>query len=204
MRKRFVLLAGIFILLGIGLLVLPEKDHSENIPPETLLNAVNNTSRYLSTDQVAEKIIYQDPTYILVDVRTPDQYELFHLPGALNIPLDELLLEEWEYIFEQDEQDIILYSNSDLLADQAWILNRRSGNTQQFVMKGGLNCWFETIIKPPVPKSTDPAEVFDLYQFRQGARIYFGGGNIEIEPGSEPEPVIVKQREKKTTTEGGC
>jgi len=204
MKRAYIFLSILFILLGVVLVLLPDRQvvHSE-LSPKLLLQEINDPARYLSTDRIAERLIDQDPSIFLIDVRTADEHEQYAIPGAMNIPLEEIMNEEWYDYLDQEDRDIIFYSNGDIYADQAWMLCKRKNYQHIFVMKGGLNCWFETIIQPNPPPQTASGEDFDLYQFRLGARQYFAGGNAII-PDAETEKVIVTRKKKKSTVEGGC
>ena len=183
--------------------MLPDRQGSEETGPEELLESVVDGSWFVSTDDVAEEIISGDPTIRLIDVRTPDQYAAYSIPGAINIPVADILQPEWQDLLALDGMNFIFYSNSDLLASQAWLICKRKGNENIAVMKGGMNRWVETILQPEAPLSTAPGEDFALYQFRVGASIYFGGAKeISTEITSEPLPMVRKK--KKTVTEGGC
>jgi len=205
MSKRYILILVVLTALAFGLLVLPDSKRSKDVKPELLLKEINSPSRYLSVDLVAERLIDEDPSIMLIDVRSPDQSAEYFLPGAFSIPLDEIILADWEDYLNQEDMDVVLYSNSDLFADQAWILCTRLGYKNLYVMKGGLNEWFATIMQPQSPPETASKEEFDLYSFRKAARQYFGGGsNIEIETDLPKENIVVKKRVKKVVAEGGC
>jgi rhodanese-related sulfurtransferase len=204
MKLKYILPAILLFLLGFILLFLPEPDRAEQLSPEELLADITDNSRYISTDDIARRLVEQDPSLVLVDVRSMYDYEEFTLPGAFSIPLEEILLEDWKDYLEQEGKDVVFFSNADILADQAWILSRRTGKQDIFVMKGGLNEWFATIIKPTPPPETAPAEAFDLYQFRRGACQYFVGGNMADVPDMQVEQVEFTRKKKKNVVEGGC
>ncbi len=205
MSNAYKLILVLLLILAVGLLFLPESNHSEKVNPEQLFQKINSTSRFLSPDHVAEKMINEDPTIFLIDVRSGDQYADYSLPGAFNIPLDEMALPDWEDYFMQDGVDVVLFSNSDLHADQAWIIASRMGYENLYVLKGGLNLWFKDIMQPTLPPETAPTEAFDLYSFRRAACIHFGGGSIETSVSDvDQEPIKLIKREKKVISEGGC
>ena len=56
----------------------------------------------ISPDDLAQWLVEQDPSIRLIDVRNPSEYQSYHLPEALNIPLDAILAEEYEVYFDQD------------------------------------------------------------------------------------------------------
>ncbi len=205
MSNAYKLILVLLLILAVGLLFLLESNHSEKVNPEQLFQKINSTSRFLSPDHVAEKMINEDPTIFLIDVRSGDQYADYSLPGAFNIPLDEIALPDWEDYFLQDGKDVVLFSNSDLHAEQAWIIASRLGYENIYVLKGGLNQWFKDIMQPIAPPETASSEEFDLYSFRKAARQHFGGGAV-IETGSDQSKaeVTVVKRKKRAVAEGGC
>lgn len=205
MSKTYIILALVLLVLAGGLFLLPKADRSSAIPPETLAKEINDPARFLSVDQVAERMINEDPSILLIDVRSQEQYELFSLPNAFSIPLNEIALQKWEDYLNQEEMDVILFSNGDIYADQAWVICTRKGFKNLYVMEGGLNQWFSIIMQPTAPPETSPSEEFDLYAFRQGASLYFSGGSVNDEESeAKTEPVKLIKRTKKTTTAGGC
>ncbi len=171
---------------------------------------MNNPSRFVTTDQVAKKIIEADPTLFLIDTRPFDQYESYSLPGAVNIPLEKLLdtngliFSEWMDYLDIEGVNAVFFSNSDITADQVWVICSRQGIDNLYVMKGGLNYWVETILKPEKPVQSAPSEDFALYDFRKGASQFFGAGTISIEAEVISEPVPRMRKKKKTVASGGC
>ena len=74
-----------------------------------------------------------------------------------------------------------------------------------YVMEGGLNKWFADIMQPEMPPATAPNEAIDLYTFRKGASLYFGGGSEEnMGTDMKGKDVKIIRRNKKAVTAGGC
>ncbi len=203
MKRVYIILMTIAVLMSAGLFLFDDKKPDDQLSPQKLLLEINDDSRYWSTDLVADKIIKHDPALLLIDVRSNDQYEEFSLPGALNIPLENILDEEWQGYFLAEDFDIVLFSNDEIYAGQAWILLRRLNYKNLRVMQGGLNHWAETIMQPLMPKQSAPQEAFELYDFRRAANQYFGGGSGEIQP-VDTETIQVTRKKKKSAVEGGC
>lgn len=204
MTKKY--LVPILLLLGLALLLvlLPQKKSYDEMQPKELLQQVCASSRFISPDIVADRIIKKDPSLVLIDVRNTDEYSAYSLPGALNIPLSDLLKPEQTDLLTQDGIDFIFYSNSDIQADKAWILCKRKGLQNIFVLKGGLNAWFSTFfLSEPLPETESAAEI-ELYQFRSGVRQYFTGGTITTPANTQAEKITVTPKVKKAAAEGGC
>jgi rhodanese-related sulfurtransferase len=83
-----------------------------------------------------------DPT--LIDVRTPVEFEASHIPGAVNIPLDQLRgqLEELRGVLH--EHDVVLVCRSGARAGQAQQALQAAGLTSPAVLAGGIVDWQKT------------------------------------------------------------
>ena len=215
---RYIILAAILIVLAGGLVLLPKYEKHEGISPEELLSNAISPERYITTDELADRIINQDPSLLLVDVRNESDYKKYTLPGSINIPLKKVLDEDSEPYLYQDAYDVILFSNDNFHADQAWILCNRLGYQNLRVLKGGINEWYNTIINPKKPTENMDTNAFDLYSFRKAASMYFGVAYPEkvvkkpvvkkyvpkASPAQAPKKVIPIKKKKKMPVEGGC
>jgi rhodanese-related sulfurtransferase len=204
MNKNYIILAILFLLLAGGYFFLPQRENFVQIEPEQLMRDIVQTSRYVTTDQVAHRIIEQDPTLMLVDVRNEYEHLEYSLPNALNIPLDSILSDDYQDYLGVEDMSVIFFSNDDILADQAWVIAKRMGYESLYVMKGGLNCWISTIIRPEAPEESAPKDAFEQYNFRRGASMYFTGAEVSTPAESGTTPVTVKRKKKSNVAEGGC
>ena len=203
MNKNYFILFGLLIVLSGGLLFLPEKNNYVQQSPETLMWDIVQPTRYITTDQVAKLIIEKDPLFQLVDVRPDYDFEAFSLPNSFNIPIDSILTDEANDIFNIEDVNTIFLSDDDIKADQAWVIAKRMGYNNVYVMKGGLNCWIRTIIQPQKPSESAPITEFELYNFRKGASLYFTGAELSTSSDLKQE-VNITRKKKEIVAEGGC
>jgi rhodanese-related sulfurtransferase len=212
---RYVILAIVFIAVAGLLLVLPKYKNLEGIEPSKLLSDAISPERYISTDELANRIISQDPSLLLIDVRGKADYDKYALPGAIHIPLKSILADDYNGYVNQTEYDVIFYSNDNLLADQAWMLCKRLQYNNLHVLQGGINEWYRTIINPQEPTEIMASNAYDLYSFRKAASMYFGvaypqkvGETKSVQPkpkvAAKPKVVKPKKKKKKMPVEGGC
>ncbi|WNH10796.1 rhodanese-like domain-containing protein [Thalassobellus suaedae] len=205
---RYKIMAAILIMLAGGLVLLPKYEKSEGIPAEQLLSNIISLERYVSTDQISDKLINQDPSFILIDVRDEDSYTKYTLPNAINIPLKNLLDETFESFLNQDQFDVVFFSNDNFYADQAWAICNRLEYKNLHVLKGGINKWFATIINPQEPDENMPSEAFELYTTRKAASMFYGVVYPDQVTSNTPIKIAPKQiitvKKKKKTAEGGC
>lgn len=209
-KRSYPFLAFLLLLLAGVLLFLPKHQKQEGISPELFVKNILSTERYIGPDALADRMINEDPVLLLVDTRSFEEFQTFSLPNAINIPLTEIFSEELNPYLDQDIYDVVLFSNDNFTADQAWMLCNRMSYQRLYVLQGGLNAWFETIIHPKAPAETMSQEAYDLYSFRRAAGSYFGVANdtleIEIKPKkvSPVKKVVTKPKKKKRMPEGGC
>ena len=211
-KKRYYFISALVIMLGIILLFLPFKKNINQLSPENLLLSITNNDRFYSTDEVAKLIILGDPSIQLIDVRTPEEYAKFSLPGAINIPLANILDKDeagdldWEGYLNQDIKTNIFYSNGSVYANQSWMLLKRLNFPNNYVMKGGLNKWVETIMRPKRPLASAEDNEWIRYEFRKGASIYFGGGSVLSSDDTQgnKKKAPIKKKKKKAGVDGGC
>jgi rhodanese-related sulfurtransferase len=211
-KFRYQILTIIFIVLAGGLVLLPKYQEPEGIKSEYLLSQSISPERYISTDQIANKLISQDPSFILVDLRDEASYNNYAIPNAINIPFSKLFDEESLMYLNQSQFDVVFYSHDNFYADQAWMLCTRRNFKNLRVLKGGINNWFKTIIKPEMPSEDKAKEEFDLYATRKASSMYFGVMypeqviEKEVKKVDKPAPkkVITVKKKKKKPVEGGC
>lgn len=208
LTRRYQILGTILFILAAGLVLLPKYKKNEGVNPEVFITKLISSERYISTDRLADRLVNQDPTVLLIDTRSEAEFKSFALPGAINIPLKDILNEDKSAYLDQDVYDVILYSSTNFYADQAWILTNRLGYKNIYVLKGGLNEWFNTIISPKYPDETMPEEALKLYSFRKAAAMFFGVGitneKVETSTSAPVKKVINVRKKKKKKTEGGC
>lgn len=212
-KKRYISMSAVLIGLSILLLLLPKRYSSSELKPEKLLLEIIDRNNFVTTDYVADRIINSDPFILLIDLRTPEEFAKFSLPGAINIPLGNLLDKDEkgkyksEFYLNQDIKKNIFYSNGSIYANQAWMITRRLNYKNNYVMEGGLNNWVETILLPQKPKPEASPEEFSVYGFRKAASLFFGGKNSttvnEIE-NIKPLPTVKKKNNQEKEEEGGC
>jgi len=201
-------LAAIFIPLGLIIAAVPENTtKAYKLTAEELLEEARGGAQFMSTDEIADMVIQKDPSFQLIDVRAQNDFEKYHLPNAINIPLTDILSEDWADILDQDVKMNVFYSNGTMKANEAWMITRQLGFENNYVMQGGLNYWVETILNPTAPASTSPDEEIARYDFRKGAGMALGGGgavtNNKSTKKDSPKPVI-KRKKKKKRAAGGC
>ena len=206
--KARVILSMIIVPLGLIIAAIPENTTKQyKLDSQQLLNEMVEGNQFIVPDEVAHMLVQKDPSLQLIDVRSADEFDKFHLPGAINIPLNSILAEEWEDYVNQDVKMNVFYSNGVTKGNEAWMLTRKLGYENNYVLQGGLNYWAETIMNPEAPKNTVADDELAKYNFRMAAGNALGGGKLQTSNTStntKKKKPIIKKRPKKKRAAGGC
>lgn len=68
------------------------------------------------------------PGAVLLDVRSPEEYDRGHIPGSRNLPLP--LLDQMDDVTEQKDAPIFVYCHSGMRSGQAQVLLGMMGYTR--------------------------------------------------------------------------
>lgn len=137
------------MLIGVGIIIafLPFNNaKSFQLKPDKLLSRSASKDIYFSVDQVARFINNEDTSFQLIDVRSAEQFKAFNIPGSVNIPFNDFSNPKWEVYLNQKELKNIYYGNGDQTASYAWTISTGLGYGNNFIMRGGLNEWYKTIM----------------------------------------------------------
>jgi len=86
----------------------------------------------------AKEMIDIDPSLVILDVRTEEEYAKGHIEGAINIPLEELE----QRLDELDrERAILVYCWSGVRSERACEMLIESGFRKVYNMEGGISAW---------------------------------------------------------------
>lgn len=196
------------ILLGMVIAMVPENTTKPfKLTAQQMLNAVNDGTEMVHPDVLADWLINKDPSIQLIDVRSPDEFEKFHLDQAINVPQADILNPDYRDVWDQGVKFNVLYSNGSTTAHEAWMVLRQLGYQNIGVLMGGLNFWTETIMNPQQPPTTSPNDEIAKYEFRKGASQALGGGSVTAKTATSDtevkKPKIIP-RKKKKAPQGGC
>ena len=96
-------------------------------------------------------LLKDDPTALLVDVRTPAEYRSGFIQGAINLPLDEMETKIKKQLPLKD-QLIIIYCKTGKRSTVAVEDLLELGYTNLVEMDGGVSAWKGMLATPPESK----------------------------------------------------
>ena len=105
-----------------------------------LVGCVSTVNTYtIITQDKAKEMMKEESNYIILDVRTKEEYEEKHIEDAINIPLDEI---EKTTKLKDKEQLIFVYCKSGNRSKQASEILANLGYTNIYDI-GGISTWYE-------------------------------------------------------------
>jgi rhodanese-related sulfurtransferase len=198
-----VKLSIILLILGLILALLPLRStRSFTVSRERLITEVLDNKTYLTVDHVARMIVNEDTAMQIIDLRPPEEYMRFSIPGAVNVPWSELTGNDPSSWLGSGKTKNIFYSNGDLNANYAVVFAAGLGYSNCYAMKGGMNEWIRTILNSRFRGEKISASENAIYEARTRA------GRLFVEMNSLPDSLKIKYLNSKKFSpgklDGGC
>ena len=193
----------VLISLGFILALIPlTANRTFTVRPETLLSEINDQSTYLTVDQVAKLIVSEDSTFQLIDLRTREEFSEVNIPGSVNIPYSEILNKDPASYLINKNIRYILYSNGDFDSNLAFTITRGLKINNTYVMSGGLNEWFRTVMNSRFTGEKISVRENALFETRTRAGKLFT--QINSLPDSLKMQYILSKQGEAKKLDGGC
>jgi rhodanese-related sulfurtransferase len=196
-------LSAILLTLGLILAILPlSSNRSFNAGPHKVLDEVLDQENYLTPDQVARIVASEDNSVQLIDLRSREEFNAFNIPGSVNVPYNELLDNDPDRILNSGKSKYIFYSNGNLSSNYALVISRGLKYRNTYVMKGGLNEWFNTVMNSNFSGDRISARENSIFENRLRARKMFT--EINSLPDSLKQKFMESKRIAAKKLDGGC
>jgi rhodanese-related sulfurtransferase/uncharacterized membrane protein YedE/YeeE len=169
--SRKHILAGILVVaLGVILLFLPDrKTHLISKVSDTAYLSAH-PAKVMSVDELAFRIVDHEPRITLIDIRTPDAYAKYALPGSVNIPMSDFFGKDWITMFSQRHVIKVILADDETKEHAAFLLLQELGYENLAVLGGGLDAFNATILNPSVIVTQGTRWDADVVRFRADAR----------------------------------
>lgn len=147
-------LAAAALLLGAtALFASPYPGAKVTLDAKELALIVGTEADHVEATELAAWIIEGRADYRLIDLRARAEFEQYHIPTAVSIPMNVLT----EAGLGRQEK-LVLYSEGGIHSAQAWMLLRAQGYTSVSMLKGGLDAWKDQVVFPVVADNPTPDE----------------------------------------------
>lgn len=191
------------VCLGLILALLPlSGSRSFTLKPQKLLSEVLDDNLCLTVDQVARFVVAEDSSVQIIDLRTPEEFRTVNIPGSINIPYAKILDSDPGTFLNNGKARNIFYSNGDIESNYAISIARGLNQKNTFVMKGGLNEWFNVVMNSKFTGEKISARENALYETRTRAKKMFTEMNSL--PDSLKLKFIMSKHLAAKKLDGGC
>ncbi len=164
-------LAGAAVLaLGVVFIFLPDRrTHLIERVSDTEYAAAHAVP-WMDIDELAYRIIDQEPRIRIIDVRTPEAFARLALPGSTNVTMRELFGKEWVVPLSQRHIKKVVVGGTETEGQAAGLLLEELGYENITVLRGGFDGFDRTILHPETFVPTGSRWDADVKEFREKAR----------------------------------
>ena len=207
-RKRIGIIA---IVLGIlaAFIGSPGNNSSTSVNIKELSMVADNSVNSVTVQELSNWIIQGKMDYRLVDLRKTADYNEYNIPSSECVSMSSLTKSDL-----MRNEKIILYSDDDIVASQAWFILKSDGYKSVSILKKGMEAWKNEIVFPSCNCGEhSTAELKQLHDKKAEVAKFFGGV-LQADGGSNstvkknlpklkaPKKVVLKTSRKKPAREG--
>ncbi len=186
----------IFILLIVGL--TPDSEEYLSNEVTKALNDKNFSYKTIVPDKLAGNLVNKYTEINFIDVRSKNKYKKYHLPLAINIPLEDMKKPEFKTFFNQFQKQNIFYADNDSLVKSAFILAEIIGESENLVLTETMDSFKNKFFNLKKPSATASDKELELYRFRNEMAKEL----LNLDEKFKKFKQAVKKKAKKIT--GGC
>jgi len=198
------ILVAVILFTGLVTLKQPEVQYACTI--DETVNKLGASGDVISAVDVNKALLNNDGSLILVDLRSPDEYQKSHIGPAINIPIQEILekqhLENFSDLSRKNKT-LVLYGKDQTEANGAWMILKQAGFDNFLVMEGGYG-YFAPAVNENNNSAVSQGYYAEkpAYNFKEVLESF--GAPVSSQAAANPEPVKVIKKVKKSAAEGGC
>ncbi len=197
--KQRVYAAGALFALALGVMLIGSPSTDQKYTKAAIIRTIPEAQadgttkdvqvKYSTDEALAQRLVQISPAELfktrydqkviltMLDVRPESDYNLFHVRGAVNIPMADLKSHVPELLATSAPNAIyVVISNDETIATAAWKLLTAESIPNVYILEGGLNNWITVFGKTdpeimPVSSTVDeqlkftfPAALGDRYE----------------------------------------
>lgn len=156
------------------------------------------TQAQVPADKLATEIVNNYYKINIIDTRDAEAFKAYHLPLAINIPLNRMKEREWQKILDQKHKVNYFYADDQQTARKAYLLANHLGKAENFILSESTQA-FKSMFSDTIPPAQDASKLMiNTFQFRRKAAEDMNTLVNTFKNSSQP--VIVKTSKVK----GGC
>jgi rhodanese-related sulfurtransferase len=197
MSKYYLSGIGVTFVLLLIVALLPGKDDIIQARITKAKEQKKCVFHEISADKLASDLTSNYYSINLIDVRSPEEFEKYHLPLAINIPLNEITNREWSDVFNQKIKTNIFYSDVDTITKMACLKARFVGKSENIILRESAQQFKQMFFELSEPDATASKQEVKEYHFRSEAARKLNE-LVETLQNNKPVKKVIK------SVKGGC
>ena len=186
-----------FVVLGI-IAFMPDSKSRLESRINKALQGNDFSFAQIPSDKLANEIVNNYYRINIIDVRNQEAYKAYHLPFAINIPLDRMNDRQWNKLLDQKHKINYFYADDPQMARKAFLLAGYKGKAENFILTesaADFRKMFTDLVYPGIEAGK---KELNIYNFRKKAANDMSSLVEALKNSSQPVPV------KTTKIKGGC
>ncbi len=166
LRNQYVLAAAsVFVVLAI-VAFLPGKEDIINRQIAEAKRQQTCVFKEIPADKLADEIVNNYYSLNIIDVRSPEEYNEFHLPMAINIPFENIMERQYVPLFRQRLKTNIFYADSDTLVRMACLKAKHIGKSDNLILRESARQFHNMFYETEEPPAGTSKKEMQIYHFR--------------------------------------
>ena len=166
--------------VGVALLVALLDVGGTDPRPPGWSELIEQEGDHILPRELADQMLAHPADVVVVDVRPASEFSAWHLVGAINLTVPQLLGAEGKALLKKAaKRRVVLVSNGMVHPGQAWVELTRRGHDNVRVLEGGLVEFKREVLTPPSLKGPISEERArdELPRFRAAHAFFLGAGS---------------------------
>jgi rhodanese-related sulfurtransferase len=213
---------GVLLMFGVillGMLTMATPKYYFKSDPSMTLKELNNADYQIAPGLLAREVLDKNKELVLIDIRSPYEFNKGNITGSLNIPAADIL-EDANFKqfkdFQNEGKKVYLYGKDIVEANIPFMTLQALGFNNLKILQGGFDYFkskdFNTIAKEN-ESLNDEAPVFDIQKYITEENIKSQRTKVNLIPGKNTQtsekksvqPEVKKSAPvKKQVEEEGC
>ncbi len=190
--------AGIAVVaLGVLFIFMPDRKTSLIEKVSAPNYVATHPTLTMEVDELAFRIVDNEPNVHIIDVRSPAEYAKLSLPGSSNIQVSDFFSKDLIASFSQRHVKKVILGDSEAQERTAYLLLQELGYENLAMLRGGFTAFDKTILHPSIFVPTGMRGDVDVKEFRENARTQI---LKMIDANKNKAPTEIKKRK----IQGGC
>jgi len=192
-----------FAIIAMAFALMPAPEKKFKLSQEETLSIITSKLQVIHPEKIKEILETNDQSYQFIDLRTAQEFNLYHLPGAINIHIHDILNNENEALLNPKDKMNILYGATVEDACPAWLILEQLNYKNNSIMLGGFKLVKSNVIDKYAPDEVWFKNEVAQYDYAQIVKETAGAGSATNSSSAPKKKSIIKRKKKKSVA-GGC